>query len=371
MIQVFKPSLTLNDKLSVLKAMYRNSISGTSPSVKEFEDSLRMSFNTKYVSTVSNGSAALDLSLQVLNLNENDEVVVPSHTIISCLSAILRGNAKPVFCDVDKNTWNMKLIDIEKVVTKKTKAVLMVHTYGLPTEAKQIKEYCKSKNLILIEDAAEAHGQTESGQLCGSFGDISTFSFYANKHITTGEGGAVLTNSEVFYEKINKMRNLDFNNKERFKHEHLYWNYRMGGLQAALGVSQSKQLHKTIKNKIKQGSYYQKLLSEYQDIVQLPLIEHNGSQNHYWVFGLIIKKDNIRDKVMETLKEMNIETRPFFWPLHLQPALPQNYREPSNSLPISENIGKNGLYIPLGKHVSKKDQEYIVKQLIEAINSHK
>ncbi len=367
MIHVFQPNLTLKDKFSVLKTMSQNNISGTSPTIRKFELELSNKFNMSHAIAVSNGSVALDLALKVLSLKEDDEVILPSHTIISCLSAVVRSNAKPVFCDTDINTWNMRLSDIEKVVTKKTKVVLMVHTYGLPAEAKKIKEYCTKNNILLIEDAAEAHGQYESGQPCGSFGDLSTFSFYANKHITTGEGGAILTNSEVYNNELLKMRNLDFSNKERFKHENLYWNYRLSGLQASLGISQIKEMQNTIKHKVRQGSYYQSLLSENNDIIQLPLKEHNGSENHYWVFGILIKQKNIRNDVMVDLKEKGIETRPFFWPLHLQKALPEKFKPQSNNLVNSENLGENGLYLPLGKHINKRKQKYITKNLIGAI----
>ena len=366
MIQVFKPKLSITDKYSVLKALLKNNISGTSPVVNEFEIELAKKFDRKYAVAVSNGSVALDLALQNIDFKEGDEVIVPSHTIISCLSAILRSNAIPVFCDVDKDSWNMTLENVKKVLTKKTKAVLMVHTYGLQSEATEIANYCKKQNLYLIEDAAEAHGQKDYGRLCGSFGDISTFSFYANKHITTGEGGAVLTDSDEYYQNAKQMRNLDFRSNDRFKHNNLYWNYRMGGLQASLGLSQLKSIDKTIEAKIRQGKYYQGLLKDFHELLQTPLESLNGSLNHFWVYGVVINKPNVRDKIIKKLKEQGIETRPFFWPLHLQPALPKNLQKNYLNLNVSENLGKNGLYLPLGKHVTKKNQNFIVKNLINS-----
>ena len=209
MINVFKPSLSLTDIFTVIRSLFSNNISGTSPVVSEFEKELSKKFNRKYVTAVSNGSVALDLALQLLDLDEEDEVILPSFAIISCLSAVLRSGAKPVFCDVDKDSWNMTLDEVEKSFTNRTKAVLMVHLYGLTAEAEKIAEFCNSKNIILIEDAAEAHGQNVNGKLCGSFGDVSTFSFYANKHITTGEGGAVLTNNQLYDEKLKRMKLLN------------------------------------------------------------------------------------------------------------------------------------------------------------------
>ena len=368
MIRVFEPRLTLSDKFSVLRSVFRNNISGTSPTVADFESDLADNFERKYAIAVSNGSTALDLAFQSLDLKKGDEVIVPSFTIISCLSAILRTGATPIFCDVDKKSWNMTL---EKVVSKfsdKTKAVLLVHLYGLAGEAIKIEEFCKNKDIYLIEDSAEAHGQFVEGRPCGSFGDLSTMSFYANKHVTTGEGGAILTDNINFAEKVKLMRNLGFNNSKRFVHEDLYWNYRLGGLQAALGISQIKKLKNTINLKIKQGQFYQELLKNEGQHLETQLSNWNGVENHYWVFGVLLKAENIRDLVIESLQKKGIETRPFFWPLHLQPALPDEFKDNKLVLPISENLGKNGLYIPIGRHVRKKDQRDIVKEIASVLD---
>lgn len=369
MIQVFKPSLSISDTYSVFINLVKNNISGTSPTVQEFEEKLSKAFNRKNVTAVANGSVALDLAFQLIGLKEDDEVILPSFTIISCLSAVLRSKAKPVFCDVRLDSWNMSLDQVKQKVTKKTKAILMVHIYGLPSEAREIANFCKSRGIILIEDAAEAHGQKESGELCGSFGDISTLSFYANKHITTGEGGALLTNNDELDKKAKQMRNLDFTTEKRFNHKNLYWNYRMSGMQAALGISQIKNLNKTIKHKQKQGAYYHQLLEEFTNIIQLPLKSINSSKNQYWVFGILLKENNIRDSVIDELRKKGIETRPFFWPLHLQDALPKEHIPEKGSLPVSEKLGSDGLYIPIGTHIKRKDQEFIVNCLVEIISN--
>ena len=365
MIRVFEPSITYKDKISVFKALSRNNISGTSPIVKDFEESISENFDREYCVAVSNGSVALDIAFKVLDLKEKDEVILPSFTIISCLSAVIRSGASPVFCDVDENTWNMSLENVKEKITKNTKAVLMVHTYGLAAEAKKISKFCKDNKIYLIEDAAEAHGQNVEDVKCGSFGDISTFSFYANKHITTGEGGMILTNKEEYYNLAMRMRNLDFS-KKRFLHDNLYWNYRMSSLQASLGISQIKNLKNVIKNKIDQGTYYLELLKNYEDCLQLPLKEYQNTVNHFWVFGIVLKKDNIRDLIISDLLEQGVETRPFFWPLNLQPSLPEKYLS-KNSFPVSEYLGRNGLYIPIGNHIGKADQKKIVDLLIKTI----
>ena len=367
MIRVFEPKLTKKDLISVFRSLIKNNISGTSPPVKEFEMLASKKFDRKFAVCVSNGSVALDLALQTLDLSEGDEVIIPSHTIISVLSAVIRTNAKPVFCDVDSDSWNMTLENVKKCVTKKTKCVVMVHTYGLPSEAKQIEEFCNNNNIKLVEDSAEAHGQNYEDRLCGSFGEVSTLSFYANKHITMGEGGLVLTDSEDIYKKLLQMRNLDFTSDKRFYHENFFWNYRLSGIQASLGISQLNNLENIISQKRKQGLEYQKLLNPYSEDLQLPLDISNGSENHYWVFGIVLRKENIRDSLIEKLYSDGIETRPFFWPLHLQPALIKKSIEIMANTPISEKIGLNGLYLPLGRHINKSTQKFIVEKVISNI----
>tara|TARA_Y100000741_G_scaffold140631_1_gene106187 strand:- start:9165 stop:10271 length:1107 start_codon:yes stop_codon:yes gene_type:complete len=367
MIRVFEPKLNLRDYFSVLSTLYKNNISGSSPIVSQFEKKLSNEFNRDEAIALSNGSVALDIAFQILNLKKDDEVIVPAFTIISCLAAIIRSGASPVFCDVDPLSWNMRIEDVESKVTPQTKAVLMVHTYGLGAEAQEIRDFCSDKNLYLIEDAAESHGQIINKQKCGTFGDISTFSFYANKHITTGEGGAILSDNPEFIKKGRQLINLDFNNIERFKHDNLYWNHRISGLQAALGMSQINGLEKVIKKKINQGRIYEKLLENYKDIISIQPSNFQGIDNHYWVFGILLKEEGIRDRVIKELLDDGIETRPFFWPLHLQSALPKRFVQKDLKLEVSENLGRNGLYIPIGSHISESDQRRIIKVLLNKI----
>ena len=356
-IPVFEPYITLQDKIKVFKAINSKNISGTSPIIDTFENKLSNFFKSEKAVTVSNGSVALDLTFELLNLEPNDEVILPSFTIISCLSAVVRSGAKPSFCDVDPNTWNMTLENVKKAYNKNTKAILVVHIYGLPAEVDKIKKFADDKGLILIEDTAEAHGQSINNKLCGTFGAISTLSFYANKHITTGEGGALLINDEQYIEKAMKMKNLDFDPKRRFQHDNLYWNYRLGGLQAALGISQIDNLNKTISKKIKQAEIYNNIFDS-SEYIQIPQKQSYGSINHYWVYGIIVKERS-RDDLQSFLIEKGIQTRRFFWPLHLQNALPSEIEKNNYQLPVSEHLGKNGLYLPMGSHLKRKDQEYI------------
>ena len=368
MIKVFEPKLNFKDKISVLKTMQKNFISGTSPTVQEFENELASRFDRKYCVSLSNGSVALDVALQLYDFKKDDEVIVPSFTIISCLSAILRTNATPIFCDVDINSWNMTVENIKKVITNNTKAIILVHLYGLVGEVNEIVEYCNENNIIIIEDAAESHGQVAGGKRCGSIGDVSTFSFYANKHITTGEGGAVLTDNKQQFLKLRQMVNLDFESSNRFIHNNLYWNYRLGGLQAALGLSQIKSLEKTITRKIEQGNYYDQLFADLSNYLQLPLREYRGVKNHYWVYGIMLKKPELKGELTEYLLNNDIETRPFFYPLHLQPALPQIYKDLTFKPIVSEKLYESGLYIPIGNHLTQKNQRYISNKIHNFFN---
>ena len=320
---------------------------------------------------VSNGSDALDLSFQALNLTKDDEVILPSFSIISCLSSIIRSGAKPVFADVSIETSNITLDEIKRVRTKNTKAVLVVHTYGLPADIDQIKDYCTENSLTLIEDTAEAHGMMFEGKYCGSFGDISTFSFYANKHITSGEGGMIMTNSKKIFQTLQQMRNLDFNNERRFVHNKFYWNSRLSGLQAALAYSQIKNISKVIYKKQQQAAIYDSLLSQIKEI-SIPIKSYRGTENNYWVYGIVLKTPNLRDKLIENLYNNGVESRPFFWPLHLQPAYLNSNNAENIELINSEYLGKNGLYLPMGAHINKKIQKKIVnileKNIEELIN---
>lgn len=366
MINVFEPEVSIKHYRQIYKTLRNKELSGSSQIVQKFEQNIANYFDREFCLSTSNGSTSLDLSLNCFDFDKGDEIIIPSFTIISCLAAVVRSGATPVFCDVDIDTWNMTLDNLKSAVTEKTKAVLMVHTYGLAAEADLIYDYCKKKGLILIEDSAEAHGQVVGNKKCGSFGDISTLSFYANKHITTGEGGAVLTDDKHLFKKLQQMKNLDFVSDKRFQHDNLYWNYRLGGLQAAFGIESLRAIDSTIEYKIKQATYYNYLFSNYKDYIKTPLIQKGKMYNHYWVYGIVLNEHLNRENIMRSLYTAGIETRPFFWPLHNQEAYRSSFKKRYN-LPNSEYLGNNGFYIPLGKHLNKRKQNFIASQIISKI----
>ena len=363
-IPVNEPLLNGNEKKYLNECIDTGWISSEGPFVKRFEDSFAKKVNRKYGIAVANGTAALDIAVEALGIGEGDEVILPTFTIISCIHQIIRSGATPVLVDSDPNTWNMDISQIEEKITIKTKAIMVVHIYGLPVDIDPILELAIKYNLKIIEDAAEMIGQSYKGNPCGSFGDLSTFSFYPNKHITTGEGGMVLTDDEELAEKCRSMRNLCFQRKQRFVHDKLGWNYRMTNLQAALGLAQLEQLESFVDKKRTIGKTYTKLLKGIKEI-QLPLEKTDYAENIYWVYGIVLKDDIPFDakEAMQKLGKQGIGTRPFFWPMHLQPVLLNKGLFKGEQYPVAERISRRGFYIPSGLALNNSEIEKITKVL--------
>ena len=345
-IPVNRPLLNGNEKNYVIQAIDSGWVSSDGPFVEEFEHKFSKKVNRKYGIAVANGTAALEVAIKALGISIGQEVIMPTFTIISCALSVLRNSAKPVFVDCYPDTWNMNTEEIENKITSQTVAIMPVHIYGLPVEMNSINRLAEKYKLAIIEDAAEAHGQTYFGKPCGSFGQLSTFSFYANKHLTTGEGGMIVTDDWDLAEKCRKFRNLCFEPEKRFIHYDLGWNYRMTNLQAALGLAQLENLENTLIRKKSLGLRYQNLLQQNQ-YLQTPITKMEGYQNNYWVFGVVVKPGSPQSasQIMEKLKNKGIGTRPFFWPMHKQPILTEFFQE---RLPISELISESGFYLPSG-----------------------
>jgi len=347
MIPVSRPTITETDIDAVVTTLRAGYVSGDAPIVAEFENEFAAVVGRKHGIAVSNGSVALDLALHALDLKVGDEVIVPSFTIASCLFAIMRTRATPVFADVDPVTWNMSIDTVNPVISTRTRAILLVHIYGLPVDVDPIREVCSAKNIAIVEDAAEAHTVEYKNRPCGSFGLMSTFSFYANKAITSGEGGMIVTDDDAIAQSLRQLKNLSFlpPPQPRFVHETIGWNARMSSVQAALGKSQLTRMHSATLEKRRIGLLYDKLLSDDERIVMQPT-ETAYSKNKYWVVGLLFGKDvNARD-VARHLRERGIDSRPFFYPLHKQPLLAKFNLDQQPSLPVSELLGHSGLYLP-------------------------
>jgi perosamine synthetase len=348
MIPVNTPLFSGNEKKYLLECIETGWISSEGPFIRKFEEEFSKYVDRKYGIAVSNGSAALDIAIKVLDLGIGDEVIAPTFTIISPIQSIVSTGAKPVLVDCDPLTWNMDVNQIEDKITPNTKAILVVHIYGLPVDMDPILNLCEKHGLYLIEDAAEMHGQTYKGRKCGSFGTISTFSFYPNKHITTGEGGMILTNDVKLRERCLLLRNLAFEPKgRRFVHQELGWNYRMTNMQAALGLAQLENIdtHIIIKRKI--GQAYQEGLKNLQGF-QLPMAKTDYADNIYWVFGLVAESQDLCEQTVHNLNQKQIDTRPFFWCMHEQPIFQKMGLFENDSYPIAEKMARNGFYLPSG-----------------------
>jgi perosamine synthetase len=355
-----------NEKKYINDCINKKWISSDGPFVKKFENNFSKIVKKKYGTAVCNGSAALEIAVQALNLKPNDEVLVPAFTIISCCNAIIKNKLKPVLVDCDLKTWNLDVNLIENLITKRTKAIMIVHIYGLTSDIDPIIKIAKKYKLKIIEDASEVHGQFYKDRPCGSFGDISTFSFYANKHITTGEGGMVLTNSKKYNERINKIKNLYFGSGiNRFYHGGIGSNFRMTSFQAAFGLSQLKNLKKIISIKEKLGETYTKLLQRISKFVYLPLSKTSYCKNNYWIYGILIKKNINMDnkKAITLLEKKGIICRPFFVSMSLQPIYKKMKLFKNSNTPNANYLSRKGFYIPSGVGTKNHQMITVVKEL--------
>jgi perosamine synthetase len=360
-IPVNLPLLSGNEKKYLNECIDSGWISSEGPFVTQFEEQFAAHVHRRYGIAVANGSVALEIAIAALNIGPGDEVILPTFTIISCASAVIRTGATPVLLDCDPLTWNMDVNQIETKISNKTRAIMVVHIYGLPVDMGPILMLAEKYGLKIIEDAAEMHGQTWRNRPCGSFGDISTFSFYPNKHITTGEGGMLVTDSESLAENCRSLRNLCFQPGRRFVHERLGWNFRMTNLQAALGVAQLEKLDEHIQRKRMMGRYYTELLNN-MTWLQLPLSKTEYAENIYWVYGLVLKDEVPFDAegAMQRLATAGVGTRPFFWPMHEQPVFRNMGLFKDETYPIAERLARCGFYIPSGLGLATEQQAQIV-----------
>ena len=362
-IPVNSPLLDGNELKYIMKCIETGWISSEGSYITEFENAFAKTVDRKFGIAVSNGSAALDIAVKALNLGVNDEVIVPAFTIVSPVFSIINAGATPVLVDSDPNNWNMDVTKIEEKITKKTKAIIVVHIYGLPVEMNLILDLCKKYKLLLIEDAAEMHGQTYNGRFCGSFGDISTFSFYSNKVITSGEGGMLVCNNKNIHDSCKKLRNLSFEpNGRRFVHHAMGWNYRMTNLQAAIGLAQLEKLSEHVQKKREIGNYYSNAFKNLKEF-QLPISKTEYAQNLYWVYGMVANTENLCIRMVDYLSSKMIGTRPFFWCMHEQPIFKRLGYFIDEKYPIAEKLARCGFYIPSGLGLTKKELDQVIFEI--------
>ena len=344
MIPVSKPAISQQDIMSVHNQMTTGWISSESPVIHEFERQFAYLHNCKYGVAVSNGTAALDIAVAITGVSKGDEVVIATFTIISCMSEVLRRGAVPIFVDCGSD-YNVSFTDVQQKITPKTKVVIIPHIFGLGSEIKQIFNYCRGRNIVVIEDCAQAIGQEVNDATVGTYSDMSVYSFYPNKHITTGEGGMICTNTENYNVAAQSFRNLCFIKERRFVHEDIGWNYRMTGLQAALGLSQLANISTVVNKKRELANIYNR---EFLDSpIQCPEHQNKNSLNWYWVYPVVFPDTKIKTNITSVLDQHKIGWRPFFYPLNLQPVLKNYDFSINNDCPNSLSVYERGIYIPL------------------------
>ena len=348
-IPVNEPVLDGNEKKYLNECIDTGWISSEGPFIREFEERFAKRVGRAHGIAVCNGSAALDAAAAALDLGEGDEVIMPTFTIISCASAVSRLGAVPVLIDCDPGTFNMDVTRIEERITDRTRAIMAVHIYGLPVDMDPVLDIAERHGLDVIEDAAEMIGQDYKGRPCGSLGRISTFSFYPNKHVTTGEGGMIVTDDDALAERCRGLRNLAMKAPRRFVHDELGWNFRMTNLQAAVGLAQLERLDEFVPRKRRIFDRYTELLSGVKGI-QLPIAATDYASNINWVYGIVLD-DSVpfdADEAMKRLAATNVGTRPFFWPMHEQPVYRSMGLFDGEVYPNAERIARRGFYLPSG-----------------------
>jgi perosamine synthetase len=368
-IPVNEPLLGEAEKRNLAECIDSGWLSSEGPFVKRFEEGFARETGRAHAVAASSGSAALEAAVAALGIGPGDEVILPTFTIVSCASAVVRAGAVPVVADCDPLTWNLDPDAVARKVTPRTRAIMAVHIYGLPVDMDPILSIAARHGLKVIEDAAEAQGQRYRGRPCGSMGDVSAFSFYPNKHVTTGEGGMLLTDDDAIAARCRSLINLCFLPGRRFVHEELGWNMRMSNLQAAVGVAQLERLDATVARKRAMGRRYDALLAGVPGL-QLPLSATDYAENVYWVYGVVLD-DGVpfdAEEAMRRLAARGIGTRPFFWPMHEQPVFRKMGLFAGERCPVAERIARRGFYLPSGVALTEA-QAGQVAEAVQAVLS--
>ena len=370
MIPVSEPVLGDRELELVADCIRTGWISSSGRYIGEFETGWADYCGRKHGVAVSNGTVALQLAIATLDLQPGDEVILPTFTIISCAMAVVYAGARPVFVDVDPDTWCMDVGQVEDRITSRTKAVMPVHIYGHPVDMAPLLAIAEKHGIAVVEDAAEAHGaeyrmpSTSTWRRCGSFGELSTFSFYANKLVTTGEGGMVMTDDDDLADRLRSLRNLAFRSDRRFLHDELGFNFRMTNIQAALGVAQLERITETVSRKRAIADRYTRNLGAASQL-QVP-VERPWARSVFWMYGVVLPEgiDRTAVEFADQLRAMGVETRPFFLGMHRQPALQKRgVVVETDRFPVSDRLAERGLYLPSG--VGLTDEQ--VDQVSDAV----
>jgi len=355
-IPIYQPSLDGNEKKYVNECLDSSWISSKGKFIGQFENKFAEYIGIDHATAVSNGTVALHLALVTLGIGEGDEVIVPSFTYIASVSTIVITGAKPVFVDSIENTWQIDPADVRNKITPKTKAIMAVHIYGHPCEMDELKKIAKEHHIFLIEDCAEAIGSKYKGKHVGTFGDISTFSFYGNKTITTGEGGMVITNDETLYDRAYHLKMHGLAKYREYWHDVIGFNYRMTNICAAIGLAQLETVKERIVRKRELRDWYNKFL---EGVPVKPHGEYGEVYHSYWMYTILTSTPKIREDLREHLSKAGIETRPSFYPVHTMPMFSQKFQK----LPVAEYLGWCGINLPSFPGLTKESVKFIAEQI--------
>jgi perosamine synthetase len=356
-IPVYQPSLNGNEKRYVNECIDSTWISSKGKFVNQFETAFAKYIDVRHATTVSNGTVAIHLALLALGIGKGDEVIVPTLTYIASVNTIAYTGATPVFVDSLQDSWQIDPSDVERKITANTKAIMAVHLYGHPCEIDSLVAICKKNNIFLIEDCAEAIGTLYKGKHVGTFGDISTFSFFGNKTITTGEGGMVVTNDETLHDRSVHFKGQGLAKHRQYWHDVIGYNYRMTNICAAIGLAQLENVEQVLKEKKRVADNYSSLL------INTPVVFHEqvgeDIYHSYWMCSILTNDAKERDALRTHLENKGIETRPLFYPVHTMPMYSAQYQRH----PVAENIGWRGLNLPSYPGLKQQEIEFICNEI--------
>jgi perosamine synthetase len=364
MIPVCEPFIGKKEMEYVVDCINTNWISSKGRYIGEFEDAFAEYCGSDYGISTTSGTTALHLAIASLDIGKGDEVIVPAFTMISTVFAIVYTGAKPVIVDAEPETWNIDVDKIGENITERTKAIIPVHTYGHPCDMDPILSVAKKHDVAVVEDAAEAHGAEYKGRKSGGIGYMGCFSFYANKIITCGEGGMIVTNDEEIAERAKSLRNLSFPKEKRiYLHSEVGYNYRMTNIQAAMGLAQLEKIDELIERRRKNAHIYNGLLEDVKGI-RLPT-EKEWAKNVYWMYSILVEDEFGvgRDELMDKMMKKGIDTRTFFIPMHQQPVFKKMGLFKGESYPVAEELSKKGMYLPSGSGLKEEEIRQVCRIL--------
>jgi perosamine synthetase len=369
-IPVCEPYLIGREAEYVNACLKDNWISSRGPYIDQFEARFAEYCGCRFGITTTSGTTALHLTLAALSIGPGDEVIVPTFTMASTVFAIVYLGATPVLVDSDPETWTIDVSRIEDKITKRTRAIMPVHIYGHACDMDPVLDTAERHNLIVIEDAAEAHGAEYKGRRLGGLGHVSCFSFYANKIVTTGEGGMVVTSDEVVAERARALRDLGFSREKRFLHESVGFNYRMTNLQAAIGLAQLENIERFVGMRRRNAALYNSHLAGLPGLVLPP--EKPWAKNVYWMYGILLTDAAplTRDELRDRLSGYGIETRTFFLGMHQQPALRERGLFLNEEFPVANGLARQGLYLPSGTGLTEFEVGYVCHTIRTIFDDH-